>query len=208
MQKDILEGRGNLNLNIDTHGKYTQDYKQNLNGVVAAKLNDGAIKGINLAKSLRDFKAKILNKTDQQQAANSAEKTDFSALSASIVFKDGIGQSDDLDMKSPFLRVGGSGKVNLRENNLDYTAKVMVVNTATGQDGTDLTQLKDISIPVRLSGPFDKLGYQILYAQIGSDALKAAFKAKAAPVLEEKKQELKQKVNEQLKDKLKGLLNR
>ena len=208
MQKDILEGRGNLNLNIDTHGKFTQDFKQNLNGVVTAKLNDGAVKGINLAKSLRDFKAKILNKTDQQQAANSAEKTDFSALSASIVFKDGIGQSDDLDMKSPFLRVGGSGKVNLRENNLDYTAKVMVVNTATGQDGTDLSQLKDISIPVRLSGPFDKLGYQILYAQIGSDALKAAFKAKAAPVLEEKKQELKQKVNEQLKDKLKGLLNR
>ncbi len=208
MQKDILEGRGNLNLNIDTHGKFTNDFKNNLNGVVAARLNDGAVKGINLAKSLRDFKAKIFNKTDQQQAANSAEKTDFSALSASIVFIDGIGKSDDLDMKSPFLRIGGSGKVNLRENKLDYTAKVMVVNTATGQEGTDLAQLKDISVPVRLSGPFDKLEYQILFAQIGSDALKAAFKAKAAPALEEKKQELKQKVNDQLKDKLKGLLNR
>ena len=208
MQKDILEGRGNLNLNIDTHGKLGSDFKKNLNGVVTAKLNDGAVKGINLAKSLRDFKAKILNKTDQQQAANSTEKTDFSALSASIILKDGIGKNDDLDMKSPFLRVGGSGTVNLRENNLDYTAKVKVVNTATGQDGTDLAQLKDINIPVRLSGPFDQLSYQILFAQIGSDALKEAFKAKTAPILEEKKQELKQKVNDQLKDKLKGFLNR
>ena len=208
MQKDILEGRGNLNLNIDTHGKLGSDFKKNLNGVVTAKLNDGAVKGINLAKSLRDFKAKILNKTDQQQAANNTEKTDFSALSASIIFKDGIGKNDDLDMKSPFLRVGGSGTVNLRENNLDYTAKVKVVNTATGQDGTDLAQLKDINIPVRLSGPFDQLSYQILFAQIGSDALKEAFKAKTAPILEEKKQELKQKVNDQLKDKLKGFLNR
>ncbi|MBC3881085.1 AsmA family protein [Undibacterium sp. LX40W] len=208
MQKDILEGRGNLSLNIDTYGKFSSDFKKNINGVVAAKLTDGAVKGINLAKSLRDFKAKILNKSDQQQAANSAEKTDFSALSASIVFNDGIGKSDDLDMKSPFLRVGGIGTVNLRENKLDYTARVMVVNTATGQDGTDLSQLKDISIPVRLSGPFEQLSYQILFAQIGSDALKTAFKAKAAPVLEEKKQELKQKVNDQLKDKLKGLLNR
>jgi AsmA protein len=208
MQKDVLEGRGNLNLNIDTHGKLGSDFKKNLNGVITAKLNDGAVKGINLAKSLRDFKAKILNKTDQQQAANSTEKTDFSALSASIIFKDGIGKNDDLDMKSPFLRVGGSGMVNVRENNLDYTAKVMVVNTATGQDGTDLAQLKDINIPVRLSGPFDQLSYQILFAQIGSDALKEAFKAKTAPILEEKKRELKQKVNDQLKDKLKGFLNR
>jgi len=208
MNKDIVEGRGTLNLQINTHGKRVSQFKENLNGSISTQLLDGAVKGINLAKSLRDFKAKILNKTDQQQGANKNEKTDFSALSASINFVDGVGNSDDLDMKSPFLRVGGKGKVDLRTNNLDYTAKVTVVNTATGQDGTDLSQLKDISIPVRISGPFDKLSYQLQFAQIGSEALKSAFKAKAAPVLEEKKKELKEKVNDQLKDKLKGLFER
>jgi AsmA protein len=208
MNKDIVEGRGTLNLQINTHGKRVSQFKENLNGSISTQLLDGAVKGINLAKSLRDFKAKILNKTDQQQGANKNEKTDFSALSASINFVDGVGNSDDLDMKSPFLRVGGKGKVDLRANNLDYTAKVTVVNTATGQDGTDLSQLKDISIPVRISGPFDKLSYQLQFAQIGSEALKSAFKAKAAPVLEEKKKELKEKVNDQLKDKLKGLFER
>ncbi|MFC0349463.1 AsmA family protein [Undibacterium danionis] len=208
MNKDIVEGRGTLNLQINTHGKRVSQFKENLNGSISTQLLDGAVKGINLAKSLRDFKAKILNKTDQQQGANKNEKTDFSALSASINFVDGVGNSDDLDMKSPFLRVGGKGKVDLRANNLDYTAKVTVVNTATGQDGTDLSQLKDISIPVRISGPFDKLSYQLQFAQIGSEALKSAFKAKAAPVLEEKKKELKEKVNDQLKDKFKGLFER
>jgi AsmA protein len=205
MQKDIVEGRGNLNLNIKTHGKRVSQFKDNLNGSIRTQLSDGAVKGINLAKSLRDFKAKILNKTDQQQAANQLEKTDFSAMSASINFVDGIGSSDDLDMKSPFLRVGGKGLVNLRNSSLDYTARATIVNTSTGQDGTDLAQLKDLTIPVRISGPFDKLGYQLQFAQISSEALKSAFKAKAAPVLEEKKKELKEKVNEQLKDKLKGL---
>jgi AsmA protein len=208
MKKDILEGRGSLNLQINTHGKRVSHFKDNLNGTISTQLLDGAVKGINLAKSLRDFKAKISNKTDQQQSANSNEKTDFSALSASIHFVDGVGNSDDLDMKSPFLRVGGKGMVDLRANKLDYTAKVTVVNTATGQDGSDLSQLKDISIPIRISGPFDKLSYQLQFAQIGSEALKSALKAKAAPVIEEKKKELKEKVNEQLKDKLKGLFSK
>lgn len=205
MQKDIVEGRGNLNLNINTHGKRVSQFKDNLNGTIRTQLSDGAVKGINLAKSLRDFKAKILNKTDQQQAANKNEKTDFSAFSVSINFVDGIGNSDDLDMKSPFLRVGGKGQVNLRTSSLDYTARTTIVNTSTGQDGADLSQLKDLTIPVRISGPFDKLGYQLQFAQIGSEALKNAFKAKTAPIIEEKKKELKEKVNEELKGKLKGL---
>ena len=205
MQKDMVEGRGTLNLNINTQGERVSQFKDNLNGTIRTQLSDGAVKGINLAKSLRDFKAKILNKTDQQQAANKNEKTDFSAMSASINFVDGIGSSDDLDMKSPFLRVGGKGQVNLRNSSLDYTARATIVNTSAGQDGADLSQLKDLTIPVRISGPFDKLGYQLQFAQIGSEALKNAFKAKTAPVIEEKKKELKEKVNEQLKDKLKGL---
>lgn len=205
MQKDIVEGRGNLSVNINTHGKRVSQFKDNLSGNVRTQLTDGAVKGINLAKSLRDFKAKILNKADQQQAANKNEKTDFSAFSVSMQFVDGVGNSDDLDMKSPFLRVGGKGQVNLRNSSLDYTARTTIVNTSAGQDGADLSQLKDLSIPVRISGPFDKLGYQILFSQIGSEALKSAFKAKAAPVLEEKKKELKEKVNEELKGKLKGL---
>lgn len=205
MKKDIVEGRGSLSLHINTHGKRVSQFKDNLNGTVRTQLVDGAVKGINLAKFLRDFKAKILNKTNQQQAANQLEKTDFSAMSASIMFADGIGTSDDLDMKSPFLRVGGKGQVNLRNSSLDYTARATIVNTSTGQDGADLAQLKDLTIPVRISGPFDQLGYQLQFAQISSEALKSAFKAKAAPVIEEKKKELKEKVNEQLKDKLKGL---
>jgi AsmA protein len=204
MNKDIAEGRGNISINLQTHGNLASQFKQNLNGTVSTKLTDGAIKGINLAKSLRDFKAKFLSRTDQQQAANSNDKTDFSAFSASINFTDGIGKSDDLDMKSPFLRVGGNGMVNLRDNTLDYVAKVMVVNSSTGQNGADLSELKDIAIPVRIHGPFDQLSYQLQFAQISSEALKSALKAKAAPVIEEKKKQ----VTDQLKNKLKGLFDR
>lgn len=208
MKKEFVEGRGNLNFDIMIHGKRASHFKDNLHGTIRTQLLDGAVKGINLAKSLRDFKAKILNKTDQQQAANQLEKTDFSTMSVSINFVDGIGDSDDLDMKSPFLRVGGKGQINLLNSSLDYTARATIVNTSAGQDGADLAQLKDLTIPVRISGPFDKIDYQLQFAQIGSEALKLALKAKTEPIIEKKKKELKEKVNEKLKDSLRGLFER
>ncbi|HTD05364.1 AsmA family protein [Undibacterium sp.] len=202
LDHDILAGRGKLALNLNTAGTSIAAMKQALDGDVSTELHDGAVKGINLAKSLRDFKSKILNKTDQQQTADTAEKTDFSSFTASLHFHNGIGKSDDLALKSPFLRVGGSGTLNAVNGSLDYTANVTVVNTAAGQGGADLAQLKNITIPVRISGPLTALGYNIQWNGIASDALKSVIADKAKPVLEEKKQELKSK----LQDRLKGLL--
>ena len=202
LDHDILEGRGKLTLNLNTAGATSSAMKQALNGDVGAELHDGAVKGINLAKSLRDFQNKILNKSDQKQTANATEKTDFSSFSASMHFHDGIGKSDDLALKSPFLRVGGSGTLNAVNGSLDYTANVTVVGSAAGQGGAELAQLKNILIPVRISGPLTSLGYNIQWSGIASSALKSAIADKAKPVLEEKKQELKDK----LQDRLKGLL--
>jgi AsmA protein len=200
INKDIVEGRGNLKLQLESQGKTTTQIKQMLDGDIGVSLTDGAVKGINLAQSFRDFKSKILNKSDQNQTANTNEKTDFSAMSGSIHFVDGIGHSDDLNLKSPFLRVGGSGSVNLRDSTLDYVATVNVVESIAGQGGVDLSQLKGISIPVRVTGPFNHLGYQIQFGKIGADILKSALKEKAKPILEEKKKELL--------NKLKGLFQR
>ncbi|MES2071836.1 MAG: AsmA family protein [Pseudomonadota bacterium] len=208
LDHDILEGRGKLVLNLDTAGTTSSAMKQALTGDLSIALHDGAFKGINLAKSLRDFKSKILNKADQQQTANATEKTDFSSLTATMHFHDGIGSSNDLALKSPFLRVGGNGTLNVVNGSLDYTASVVVVNTDTGQGGADLAQLKNIAIPVRISGPLTSLGYNILWGNIAGGALKAVVAEKAGPVLEEKKKELKSKLNEQLQDQLKGLLKR
>lgn len=200
INKDLVEGRGNLKLQLQSQGKTATQMKQMLNGDISLSLTDGAVKGINLAQSFRDFKSKILNKSDQDQATNVNEKTDFSAMSGSIHFVDGIGHSDDLNMKSPFLRVGGTGTVNLRDSTLDYVATVNVVESITGQGGVDLSQLRGVSIPVRVKGPFDHLAYKIQFGKIGADVLKSAVKEKAKPILEEKKKELL--------NKLKGLFQR
>ena len=117
------------------------------------------IKGINLAQKVREFKSALSLQKDAVVQARQTEKTDFSELSASFVIKDGVAENHDLDMKSPFLRLSGEGQVNLPTSRLDYLARTTVAATSKGQDGADLSALKGLTVPVRLSGPFDALDW-------------------------------------------------
>ena len=196
-KKDVLEGHGNVTLDVTTTGTTVSALKKALNGNANLSLKDGALKGINLAKSLRDFKARLSQKKTETQSANSNEKTDFSEMSASFKINNGVANNNDLSVKSPFLRAGGDGTIDIGNSRIDYLLKATLVNTSTGQSGKDLAQVKDLTVPVRLIGPLDAIAYEIDWGSVSSTALKEAIK----PKLEEKKQELREKA----RDRLKGL---
>lgn len=203
LAKDLLEGRGNLMLDLSTTGNTATAMKRALGGSARLALRDGAIKGINLAKSLREFKAQAGGlKQNAEQKAVSTEKTDFSEMTATLRLANGVARNDDLVVKSPFLRVTGAGDLNIADGNMAYTAKATVVNTATGQEGKELSDLKGVTIPVHVSGPFDALTYKLAFADLAADIAKAK--------LDEKKQELQKKIGEkvqsEVQDRLKGVL--
>jgi AsmA protein len=197
LDKDMLEGRGNITLDVNTRGETVSAFKKALGGSAALALNDGAIKGINLAQSLRDVKAK-LGQADTTQVANASQKTDFSELTASFKIANGVARNDDLSMKSPFIRLGGAGDIDVGAGQMNYLAKATVVASGEGQGGKDANQLKGLTVPVRLSGPFEALSYKIEFGAMLEDATKAR--------VEEKKQEVKAKVEEAVRDKAKDLL--
>lgn len=198
--KDLLEGRGNVALDVTSRGDTVGAMKKALAGTAALSLRDGAVKGINLAKSLRDIKGKLGAKQDETQQADAGEKTDFSELTASLKIAQGVARNDDLAMKSPFLRIAGAGDIDIGNGRMDYLAKASVVGSSAGQGGKELDQLKGLTIPVRVTGPFDALSYKLELGGLVEEAAKAK--------LDEKKEELKSKAEEKLKDKLKGLLGR
>ncbi len=197
--KEMIEGRGDVSLDIATQGDTVTAMKKSLSGTAGAVLRDGAIKGINIAQTLRSAKAKLGG--DVTQAASATDKTDFSELSASFKIANGVARNDDLAAKSPFLRLGGNGDIDIGNSQLNYVLKASVVGTAAGQGGKETDALKGLTVPVRVSGPFDKPAFKLELANLVSDAAKAR--------LEDKKQEIKektqQKVQDQLKGKLKGL---
>ncbi|MDP2133405.1 MAG: AsmA family protein [Sulfuritalea sp.] len=202
--KDLLEGRGNVALDVSSRGDSVTAMKRALAGTAAVNLRDGAIKGINLAQTLRDLKGKLGaasgKREDSTQQAKAGDKTDFSELSASLKIANGIAHNEDLAMKSPFLRLSGAGDIDIGGGQMNYVAKASVVASSSGQGGQGLEQLKGLTVPVRVTGPFDKLSYKLELGSLVADVAKAK--------VEEKKEEIKAKAEDKVKDKLKGLFGR
>lgn len=210
---DILSGRGKINLDVTTGGRSLAALKASLAGSASLALRDGAIKGINLARSLRELKASLGSEPSVPASAAPAAdaQTDFSDLTASFRIARGVARNDDLLARAPFLRLAGAGDVDLPNASLDYLAKVTVVNTSTGQDGKALDHLRGLTIPLRIRGPFAAPKFRLEVAGLAKEAAKEAAKAKlgeklglpagqgAEAVREEAKSRLKEKVDERLK---------
>ncbi len=190
-----LDGSGNVALDLGTSGNTVARFKQNLNGTVGVQLADGALNGIDIAGALRNLKTKLGGGAQQGQAGAQA-KTDFSEFVASLKITDGVARNDDLSAKTPLLRLGGAGTIYIAEDRLDYTVKATVVPTLEGQGGPELEQLKGLTIPVRLSGPYSQIGWKL------------DFGGGAGSGLQEKAREKLDTQKEQVRDKLKNLLKR
>ena len=170
--KDVLEGRGNLAFDLRSSGGSLSALKKALDGNARIDLKDGAIKGINLAATMRSAKSALGAKSATEQGANKQEKTDFSELAASFTIKNGVAHNEDLMLKSPFLRLSGNGDINIGGDAIDYLAKATVVSTAGGQGGKDLAELKGLTVPVRLYGPYDALKYRIDFNAMAGEVAK------------------------------------
>lgn len=176
--KDILEGTGRVTVDVDTAGRSVGELRSHLHGNAALQLRDGAVKGVNLAKTLRQAKAALTMKSDATQKASQTEKTDFSELNATFQIDNGIARNRDLDVKSPFLRLGGEGAIDIGKGTLDYTARATVTSTSAGQDGAELAALKGVTVPVRLTGPFEAVDWKIQWSAVAAGAARNQIEEK------------------------------
>ena len=165
-QKDVLEGRGTVTLDVQTAGGTVAALKRALSGSARVEMKDGAIKGVNLADSARNLKAALGAK---QTKPDPSQKTDFSELSASFKIANGVARNDDLKAQSPFLRLGGAGNFDIGNNGIDYLAKATLAATTKGQGGREAGNVAGIAIPVKLSGALDSPDWNVDYsALVGS----------------------------------------
>jgi len=156
LQKDsFLSGGGEVAANITTGGNSVNAIKAALNGGFNTAFTDGSINGINIGYQIRRAKAALTGSSLPEEEG--AVKTDFSSLSVSGTFNNGVMSSDDLDMRSPLLRLGGAGQVDLPGEAVDYTLDTLITGTAEGQGGADLNDLKGVKLSIPIRGTFDEL---------------------------------------------------
>ncbi len=173
--KDLLEGKGSVALDVQTAGATVPAMKKALAGSAHLAMKDGAIKGFNLADTARNVKSAVGMKTAKPDPS---QKTDFSELSASFNIKNGVAHNEDLKAQSPFLRLGGAGNIDIGNSTIDYTAKATLVATSKGQGGRTVNDVAGVTVPVKLSGALDSPTWNVDYsALVGSMAGGALGKA-------------------------------
>ncbi|NPA72077.1 MAG: AsmA family protein, partial [Gammaproteobacteria bacterium] len=193
---DTLSGTGTVNVNIRTAGTKVSHFKQNLNGTASVNLENGAVKGINLAQSIREAQAKLSGKPVPK--TNEPLQTDFSTLIAQVSIKQGVVTTKKLSALAPYMRINGSGTVNLPKETLKYLVKAKIVGSDKGQGGQSLSELSGLTIPVKLTGKYTD-------PSISLD-LNSLLESKAKAELEKKKDEVVQDLQKDLQKQLKGSL--
>lgn len=158
-QSDLLEGKGDLDVQVQGRGLSALALRNGMQGKVTLKLSDGALHGINLPEMIREARASLSGKGAEQ--VKEARKTDFSALTASFQIADGIARSNDIQLFAPALRVKGEGQTALVPESLDFLFLTSIVESSKGQGGKDVDELKEITIPVRIGGHWQAPSYQL-----------------------------------------------
>jgi AsmA protein len=156
--KDTLTGTTMSTASLSTSGMDVNQLKSGLNGKVAFEFKDGAIKGINLPKMLRDAVTRIKGGTPDPSQVN---QTDFASLGGTATITQGVVDNRDLLMMSPLMRVNGAGTVDLPKEGVDYLLKATIVASLKGQEGEPLSDLAGLTVPVRITGTLANPAFQL-----------------------------------------------
>lgn len=200
---DPLSGLGSIQANLTSQGDRLSSLKASLSGKADIYLENGAIKGINLAQMIRDAKAKLSGKAKTPSQA--PKKTDFSQLIAKVDLNNGLVTSREVSAMSPFLRIQGDGQAHLAKETVDFLVTTKIVGTSKGQGGADLEELKGLPIPLRIKGNLYTPKFSIDLKSLVNARMKQQLEAKKAELkakAKEKQQALKQKAQEKAKEKL------
>nr|WP_294840478.1 AsmA family protein [uncultured Methylotenera sp.] len=177
INNDMLDGKGTLSVDVTASGNTVGAMKKALNGTSSLQLADGAVKGIDIAGTIRNAKSKInIFKDKNSIGADQTQKTDFSELTASFNIKNGVAHNEDLAMKAPILRLAkgdSRGDIDIANETINYLAKPTIVKSLKGQGGAELDSLAGVSIPVKVTGTFSAPKYGIDFAALGTAIAKS-----------------------------------
>lgn len=157
--RERITGTVDASAKLSARGATAAAAQRTLNGTARFAFRDGALKGVNIARLIREAKAKIQGRSLAPAAGE--QQTDFSEVTGSVRIKDGLASNDDFSAKSPLLRINGRGTADLPRSTLDYRVKTTLVATTAGQGGKDLADLAGIPIPLRVTGTFQDPKYGI-----------------------------------------------
>lgn len=170
----IKDAQGTLTLKtiepLTWTGLNAADFKRSFGGSAGFAVRDGQYPGLDLFGMLS-----VVDKlTTDVLEGGADESTKFGEVTGTLVARAGRVRCDDLCVKAPGLRAGGSGFVNLPDGRIDYLVRAMAVPDATGQGGAPCDEYHGIVVPVRVGGTLDDPHYRVSAAEYAASVASGA----------------------------------
>jgi AsmA protein len=200
---DRLRGTADLSAKLTAVGDTPDAMTATLNGDAAFAFTNGAVKGINIVRLIRQAKATLKGKPRPPEEG--PDETEFSELRGTATVTNGVVRNDDLTAMSPLLRVAGKGSADLPAEKLDYRLNTKIVGSLEGQGGKELDELKGLEIPVRIFGSFSEPQYKVDLAKVLEGQAKEQVEKQIDKQQEKLQEKLQDKLGDELGGKLKGL---
>lgn len=202
-------GVADLDLAVAMQGLGVDDWLRTASGQASFKFADGAINGINIAQAIQTARAKLAG--EPLPATAEAEQTPFNELTGSVRIDEGLLLNRDFNLASSLFKIAGDGTLNLRTQEVDYTLNVNLLEPLLEGSNKLLAELRNVPIPVEVSGNVRDLGVRVDLQQALEQAGKARLQEaedKARTRVQEEVQERRQEAEQRLQEKVqKGLQN-
>jgi AsmA protein len=188
-----ITGTGNVKLNLVASGSNLGAMRRGLDGDVAFTIADGSLEGLDLWYELRRARAR-LDKAALPERPAGTPRTTFTSLSATGMVEDALLTNRDLSGKLDFMTVVGTGTVNLLSNAVNFDLKATFVDGPALQSDPDMVKYAGATVPLRVTGTIDAPS---VLPDFGAIA-KARVQQEVDKAVEEKKNELRDKLRERL----------
>jgi AsmA protein len=126
---DKLDGKMQAKISVRSSGTSQRAIMSNLAGTVFAVLQDGSIRGLNVAQMIRALTASPLAGWQE----NKEQATDLTQLSASFKIDKGQATTTDLNLVGPLVRMTGVGTIDLPTKQIGFRVEPKLVMTTEGQ---------------------------------------------------------------------------
>lgn len=176
---DYLSGAAELQLDLRGQGLEPAYWLNTLSGKARLRMPEGKLHGVDLGELAR--LDDLLQRKGVLSAGDGvARLTEFKALDAALTFDSGIGTIDRLTFSHAAVTFrNSSGRLDLPAGTLDLTTTARLNNVSISTGGVKTT-VRRLDVPLRISGPWSGLNYQVQWQGLAEGALKSAL----APLLQ------------------------
>jgi AsmA protein len=176
-----LSGKGNVALDFSSAGGSVGQLRKALNGSLSLALGRGSIAGIDLRSALIEGKDQLgVQGAAHVHETRFSERTDFSELKAVFSVKDGTSRGNSFELRYPLYRVSGGGDITLGSGSVNYQLAATVASALKRRSAGELTDLKGVTVPVRVSGPWAAPAIAVDFAGASGAIVTRQIAARAA----------------------------